>query len=219
MKKTLLIIFIFIFGSKISYSQSHVYKHYGIEDGLPSSEVYSAFQDSKGYMWFATDAGVSRFNGYEFENFDVSDGLTDNTVFLITEDSKGRVWFGTFNCQLSYYFNDSIYPYQHNNKIAEKMKGNLSLQSFYVDSNENIWMGFLSDGIFKCDKEGKITQLVNLPKNKVSLLKGFKVENTTIWGQKSIYLKKKELIDKFVIHIDENTTGINFGADDYDRAG
>ncbi|PCI95286.1 MAG: hypothetical protein COB15_12320, partial [Flavobacteriales bacterium] len=67
-------------------AQSHVFKHYGVEDGLPSSEVYSAFQDSKGYMWFATDAGVSRFNGYEFENFDASDGLTDNTVFLITED-------------------------------------------------------------------------------------------------------------------------------------
>ncbi len=64
-------------------------------------------------MWFATDAGVSRFNGYEFENFDYSNGLTDNTVFLITEDHKGRIWFGTFNLKLCYYENDSIYPFKY----------------------------------------------------------------------------------------------------------
>ncbi len=50
------------------FSQAHVYKHFGVDQGVPSSEVYSAFQDSKGYIWFASDAGVSRFNGYEFEN-------------------------------------------------------------------------------------------------------------------------------------------------------
>src|SRR3990167_223672 len=114
---------ILFFGIRIcTFSQSYNYKHYTVEDGLPSSEVYSAFQDSKGYMWFATDAGVSRFNGYEFKNYDSKDGLTDNTVFLITEDSKGKIWFGTFNNQLCYYFNDSIYPYKYNKKLKNVTK-------------------------------------------------------------------------------------------------
>ena len=143
------------------FSQSHVYKHYGVADGLPSSEVYSAFQDSKGYMWFATDAGVSRFNGYEFENFDVSDGLTDNTVFFITEDHKGRIWFGTFNLKLSYYENGIIYPFKHNKKLEQANfieKG--ALQSFVVDSSETVWMGFSNYGLLNCDTLGRIEQII-----------------------------------------------------------
>ncbi|MCO6499803.1 MAG: histidine kinase [Vicingus serpentipes] len=138
-------------------AQSRVYKHYTVEDGLPSSEVYSAFQDSKGYMWFATDAGVSRFNGYEFENFDESAGLTDNTVFLFYEDHKGRIWFGTFNCQLSYYENGRIYPFQYNDVIVEKLQSKSAMTSFYVDSNSTIWIGFYNEGLYKITSNGKVS--------------------------------------------------------------
>lgn len=164
--KKILLLFIICVCYVQAYSQTHVFKHYGIADGLPSSEVYSAFQDSKGYMWFATDAGVSRFNGYEFENFDVTDGLTDNTVFLITEDHKGRIWFGTFNCQLSYYENDTIYPFEHNDKLEQagfSEKG--AMQSFAIDSNDNIWMGFFVKGILRISSNGEIKQMVNNSEN------------------------------------------------------
>ena len=150
-KKILFIIVILIGGMHL-FGQSYDYHHYTVSDGLPSSEVYSAFQDSKGYMWFATDAGVSRFNGYEFENFNTSDGLTDNTVFLITEDHIGRIWFGTFNCQLSYYENGQIYPYQYNKKLQAKIKGESAMCSLQIDSNENIWMGFYDQGLNRCFK-------------------------------------------------------------------
>lgn len=140
--------------------QSHVFKNYTVDDGLPSSEVYSALEDSKGYMWFASDAGVSRFNGYEFENFDQSDGLSDNTVFLISEDTKGRIWFGTFNCRLSYFYKDSIFPYKYNDNIAQSIHPLRGMNSFHVDSIGNVWMGFEGDGIFKIDTNGKIQQIL-----------------------------------------------------------
>ncbi len=133
-----------------------MYQHYTVEDGLPSSEVYSAFQDSKGYIWFATDAGVSRFNGYEFQNFDVSNGLTDNTVFLIDEDNKGRIWFGTFNCQLSYFENDSIYSYAYNDVLNEAIEGKTAMNSFKIDSHGNIWLGFNDQGLIKINN-GKLS--------------------------------------------------------------
>ncbi len=168
-----LLLFVVIIG----YSQQeHAYHHYTVEDGLPSSEVYSAFQDSKGYMWFATDAGVSRFNGYEFENFDVSDGLTDNTVFLITEDHKGRIWFGTFNCQLSYYDDGKIHQYKYNDRIKKVIRGTIDVRSFAVDKDDNIWMGFRSEGIYRCSKNGKVEQLLNLS-NENTLIKSFELNN------------------------------------------
>ncbi len=85
------------------------FRHYSTNEGLPSSETYSAFQDSKGYIWIATDMGVSRFDGYNFKNYSSADGLADNTVFKFYEDYKGRIWFYSFSGRLSYYYNDSIH--------------------------------------------------------------------------------------------------------------
>lgn len=85
------------------------FRHYSTNEGLPSSETYSTYQDSKGYIWIATDMGVSRFDGYNFKNFSTADGLVDNTIFKFYEDPKGRIWFYSFSGRLSYFYNDTIY--------------------------------------------------------------------------------------------------------------
>ena len=93
-------IFLLLFFVNILQSQTNNYINYSVDDELQSSTVYYSIQDSKGYIWFATDNGVSRFNGYEFKNFTTSDGLITNTVFNIYEDYKGRIWFLSFNGNL-----------------------------------------------------------------------------------------------------------------------
>ena len=42
---------------------------YTIDDGLPQSFVEQVHQDQKGFLWIATQDGVTRFDGYDFENF------------------------------------------------------------------------------------------------------------------------------------------------------
>src|ERR1700759_5496645 len=91
-----------------------VYLHYTIDEGLPSNEVYDVYEDVKGYTWFATDHGISRFDGYSFRNYSTNEGLVHNTVFGFHEDKKGRVWMRTFNSSLCYMEHDSIFPYRHN---------------------------------------------------------------------------------------------------------
>jgi len=103
----------------IAFSQQPSLRNYTVDDGLPSSEVYHVIQDSKGYVWFATNMGVSRFDGRSFRNFDVQNGLPENTVFEIYEDSKQRLWFVCFPFQLAYYENDSIYQYKYNSELKE----------------------------------------------------------------------------------------------------
>lgn len=58
--------------------------HYDIEEGLPSSEVYESYQDPSGYIWFTTDRGIARYDGYNFETFTTDDGLHSNTYFRFT---------------------------------------------------------------------------------------------------------------------------------------
>jgi len=44
------------------YCQELSYKQFTVKDGLPGSIVYNTLQDKNGFIWFATNQGVSRFD-------------------------------------------------------------------------------------------------------------------------------------------------------------
>ena len=102
-------------------AQEFNYVHYDTKDGLAGSTVYSMCQDKDGFMWFATENGLSRYDGTYFKNFSVKEGLPDNEVLKVFADSKGRVWIGTFSKELCYYFKGKIYNYE-NDSLINKIK-------------------------------------------------------------------------------------------------
>ena len=109
-----------VFGTLLAQNNPQPYfRNYTTDQGLPSSEVYCAYQDSKGYMWFGTDNGAARFDGYQFETFDAEDGLTSNVVFDIKEDGRGRIWFGTMTGEAFIWEGDTIMPYPHNHLVLK----------------------------------------------------------------------------------------------------
>jgi len=69
--------------------------NYTIQNGLPQNTVYDIDQDQHGYIWFATQVGTARFDGYEFENFNSNKGLPDDNVNCLMVDKQGNVWLGT----------------------------------------------------------------------------------------------------------------------------
>lgn len=138
-----------LFAFTSAFAQQPVFKNYTVKDELPSSEVYDVNQDSKGFMWFCTDAGVSRYDGYTFHNFSTLNGLSDNTVFGSYEDRKGRIWFRTMSGKLSYFFQDSIYSIEANELISNEMRNGF-ITSIYIDSGDTIWCGVtIGKGYFK----------------------------------------------------------------------
>ena len=70
-------------------------RRYDVSDGLAHSQVVAIRQDRKGYLWFGTWEGLSRFDGYRFTNYGVRDGLGHPIVNHIIEDRHGRLWFAT----------------------------------------------------------------------------------------------------------------------------
>ena len=167
-----------------THAQSLNYKHYGVEQGLPSSEVYQVFQDSKGYIWFATDMGISRFNGSEFTNFDIENGLANSTVFEIFEDHHGKIWFLSLLNKLSYYDEDTIIQYRYNKIIEEHSQKNIIpvKRSFFIDSLNNVYISVRSEGIFKLSNKGEYT---NLQKNDTnSTLRIVEISNKLLVGYK-----------------------------------
>ena len=68
---------------------------YTLADGLPQATAYDIEEDRDGYVWFATQGGVARFDGVEFRVFTVADGLPSNWATALGVDARGRVWAGT----------------------------------------------------------------------------------------------------------------------------
>lgn len=153
MKKWIILFFYFLFSCFIPViSQTLQFKNITVSDGLLSSTVYCVFQDSKGFIWFATINGVSRYDGKIFENFTTDNGLSDNEVLKIIEDSKGRIWFLTFNGKLSYFLDGVIYN-PNNNKLLKSLESKSSFFNFYEDINKNIRISTTGNEMFTINKD------------------------------------------------------------------
>lgn len=90
-------------------AQEFSYKKYGVKDGLPGSVVYHCVQDKKGFIWFATNRGVSRFDGKVFTNFTKDDGLPDNEILKLYIDKHDNIWFISFLGTPSVFYNGRIH--------------------------------------------------------------------------------------------------------------
>ena len=75
--------------------------------GLPSNSVYDVFQDSKGFMWFATGKGLCRYDGKHTKTF-TADFQTSKSGSCIAEDAFGRIWYCNFDGYLYYVEKESI---------------------------------------------------------------------------------------------------------------
>ncbi|WP_118974356.1 sensor histidine kinase [Taibaiella koreensis] len=118
--------------------------HFGSEDGLPSDLIYSSFADSKGYIWFATNKGISRFNGTRFTNFTTSDGLTDNEVFGFMEDMHNRIWIFSFKGDLCYY-KDGLFHSEANTPWLKMPPGSPPFYSRFLIEYDSSLTAFSSD--------------------------------------------------------------------------
>ncbi|MCS0609564.1 ATP-binding protein [Massilia solisilvae] len=75
------------------------FERLGLEHGLSQESVLTILQDRHGFIWFGTQAGLNRFDGYTMTVYrndpDDPGSLPDNFVTASFEDDAGRLWFGT----------------------------------------------------------------------------------------------------------------------------
>jgi len=70
-------------------------RSYGIQDGLASDSVTDILRDSRGYLWFATTDGVSRFDGERFTSYGGENGLPHARAEQVLETRDGTIWVAT----------------------------------------------------------------------------------------------------------------------------
>jgi signal transduction histidine kinase/ligand-binding sensor domain-containing protein len=70
-------------------------KAYTTAEGLAHNHINRIRQDSRGYLWFCTDGGLSCFDGYQFTNYTTEDGLPHPWVNDLLEARDGTYWIAT----------------------------------------------------------------------------------------------------------------------------
>jgi len=138
-----------------AYGQSVAPIQFGVKDGLPSDVVYFVLEDRQGFLWFSTDKGVVRYDGFEFEVFTKADGLTDNEVFSMVEDNQGRIWFGTYNGIPGFFYQGQFYNPENYPPLAE-----IELQEYILhisyDQEGTVFLTGFGGGVYSISTEGEV---------------------------------------------------------------
>lgn len=148
--------FLLLFSSG-SYAELLPVKTYTVADGLLQDRVSKIKTDSRGFLWFCTAAGISRFDGYGFTNFTSADGLPDGQVNDFLETAGGTIYLATDRglarlnpAGLAGSDDDPLFTvFVPPNPSAEK------ILTLYQDAGAQVWVG-TNDGLYKLTETGGV---------------------------------------------------------------
>ncbi|MFT4924653.1 MAG: signal transduction histidine kinase/ligand-binding sensor domain-containing protein [Phenylobacterium sp.] len=137
------------------------FDRFSLDDGLSQAAVSDIFQDRDGFLWFATQDGLNRYDGYTFKVFrhDPQDqySISNNTIRTLFEDSKGRLWIGTNGGGLNRYdaLTERFVHFSHDASDPTSLSSN-DVRSIAEDAQGNLWVGTFGGGLNRFDGESAI---------------------------------------------------------------
>jgi len=143
------------------------FEHLSVEDGLAQESVLAMAQDSDGFMWFGTQNGLSRFDGYRFVNFRNVVGdpgtLPSNWIRVLHIDRQGRLWIGTDGGLARYDPATQGFHQFLPDEPARRGNGNRHVRAIIDDGKGGFWLG-TGDGLQHFDvASGRFTTWHHVP--------------------------------------------------------
>ncbi len=127
------------------------FSHLSIESGLSQNTVRSIFKDKKGFMWFGTQGGLNRYDGYEFKIYTHKPGITtslsNNLIYAITDDGAGKLWIGTENGLNRFDPNTETFKRYGFRPGNPNTISNNEIRALLRDKKGNLWIGTLGGGL------------------------------------------------------------------------
>ena len=163
MKKTTIILLLFISIFTSSKAEQFYFSQYQVENGLSNNNIETIIQDNHGFIWIGTRDGLNRFDGYTFRTFrDTDEGpnpIGNNWILSLAIDNKGTLWIGTYMGMYKYNEDEenfTLIPFSEG-----KVVSNLTF-----DSHGNLWLT-LNRELVRYDLELENYHVYNIPDNGV----------------------------------------------------
>lgn len=135
---------------KLSGKDNITFDRLTVEDGLPHGYVNVIIQDSQGFMWFGTQSGLSRYDGYYYKNYyhnsNNSNSLSDNKIWALYEDLDNNLWIGTQNGLNKFdLLTETFTRFYHDPQDPYSLSNN-EIRAIYQDKSGTFWIG-TTDGL------------------------------------------------------------------------
>lgn len=164
--------------TRSAYLQSQtnltVFQSVNSEQGLSQATVRCIFQDNKGFMWFGTQDGLNKYDGYSFTVYrhdqEETRSLSNNSIAAIYEDRTGTLWVGTTGGGLNRFNRETeeFSSFQHDPSNPQSISGN-SVSFIYQDSSGALWVG-TNNGLNLLDSQtNSFVRYLHDPSNSKSL--------------------------------------------------
>ncbi len=146
MTKRLLYIIVLIFFAEVN-AQDPI--RYTTSDGLPSNHIYDIQQDIDGFMWFATQSGLCRYDGYSFKTYQPDPynpkSLSHSYIWTIEEtisDSGNILWIGTMAGGLCKFDKkrETFTTYKHDKDNPNSISNGM-VRAIIPDDDGKLWIG------------------------------------------------------------------------------
>ncbi|GAA4833641.1 two-component regulator propeller domain-containing protein [Algivirga pacifica] len=155
--------YLFFLWTSIAWPQSKIprFEKITTEQGLASTVVYAIEQDQYGFMWFGTEAGLSRYDGYTVKTYQYSpqdsSGISYNDIGCLFEDKQGNFWVGTYGGGLDLYDRniDGFVHFREDPKDPQALRDN-SIAALFEDSKGNFWVGTSNGGAHIFDRKKQV---------------------------------------------------------------
>ncbi len=136
--------------------QQVVWTHFTTSQGLPANVVYEVTQGRDGHLWFTTEEGICRFNGYAFVKPVDTSTWNGAEAFRPVEDQRGRIWFARIDGSLWYVDNDTIYPFKQRERLEPFRRQYQLPADVQIDADGSLWLAYNAMGLLRLRLDGNL---------------------------------------------------------------
>jgi len=126
--------------------------NYAKDKGLSQTTVLAIAQDQLGFLWFGTQSGLNRYDGYEFKRYKAqplhSDQLAGNFITALCDDGDHKIWIGTQSGLSVYDYQSGVFTSLLKDHLDSIPADNVA--SLHCDGDK-VWVGTEVSGFYRVD--------------------------------------------------------------------
>lgn len=148
-----------------------------VDKGLSQNSVVSIAQDSIGYLWFATQDGLNKYDGKTFKYYNKQ----FEDVTKLTYSKLGKIYIDKTNTMWIITNSGKLEKYNPANDDFEAISNMAAASNLYQDKNLNVFIGTYGKGLFAINRKTKDTiQLLNKEDDTKTIYDFLELENHII---------------------------------------
>jgi ligand-binding sensor domain-containing protein len=159
-----LLIFVLLFKTSSAQNFTPFFKDLNVQNGLSHKKINCVLQDKRGFMWFGTEDGLSRYDGRYFTVYRSESNkttcLSGNIISDLYEDNDAIIWVATSDGGLTKYDyrlppSQQFKQFRHDNHDVKSIPEN-GISKIKEDNYGNLWLATSSNYVVRFNKKTEI---------------------------------------------------------------